>query len=101
MYLFLFAGLGFALSTYRSFVLGDARFAALPAIALAIGAFLDEALEGNRPEPVTGLLMATGTMIVARDFYLTPEELASVHLYDKVRWPPSIAVGNLLLAVGL
>jgi hypothetical protein len=101
LYLLIFAGLGFALSTYRSFVLGDARFAALPAVALAIGAFLDEALEGNRPEPVTGLLMATGTMIVARDFFLTPEELASVHLYDKVRWPPSIAVGNLVLIVGL
>ncbi len=51
---------------------------ALPAIALAIGAFLDEALEGSRSEPVAGLLMATGTMVVARDFYLAPEELASV-----------------------
>ena len=58
------------------------------AIALAIGAFLDEALEGSRSEPVAGLLMATGTMVVARDFFLAPEELASVHLFDKVHWPP-------------
>src|SRR6185312_11202552 len=77
LYLLLFAGMGYALSSYRDIVVGQARYEALPAIALAIGAFLDEALEGLRPEPVAGLLMATGTMIVARDFYLAPEDLAS------------------------
>lgn len=103
VYLFLFAGLGFAVSTYLSFVLGmgEVRYVALPAIALAVGAFLDEALEGNRSEPVAGLLMAVGTMIVARDFYLAPEELASVHLGEKVRWPPAISIGELVLVVGL
>ena len=100
LYLLLFAGLGFALSSYREIALGDARYVALPAIALAVGAFLDEALEGLRPEPVAGLLMAMGTMIVARDFFLAPEDLASVHLFEKVRWPPTIVVGNLVLAVG-
>jgi len=100
MYLFLFAGLGFALSTYLSFVLGETRYVALPAIALAIGAFLDEALEGNRSEPVAGLLMGVGTMIVARDFFLAPEELASVHIGEKVRWPPVVSIGELVLAVG-
>ncbi len=75
LYLLLFAGMGYALSSYRDIVLGQARYEALPAIALAIGAFLDEALEGLRPEPVAGLLMATGTMVVARDFYLSPEDL--------------------------
>jgi hypothetical protein len=100
LYLLLFAGLGFALSSYRDIVLGEARYVALPAIALAVGAFLDEALEGRRLEPVAGLLMAMGTMIVARDFYLSPEDLASVHLFDKVRWPPTVVVGNLILGVG-
>lgn len=100
LYLLLFAGLGYAFSSYRDIVLGEARYAALPAIALAIGAFLDEALEAVRPEPVAGLLMATGTMVVARDFYLAPEDLASVHLFDKVRWPPTIHVGELMLTVG-
>ena len=90
LYLLLFAGIGFALSSYLDIVLGDARYVALPAIALAMGAFLDEALEGLRAEPVAGLLMATGTMIVARDFFLAPEELASVHLIDKVQWPSKI-----------
>jgi hypothetical protein len=93
--------MGYALSSYRDIVLGNARYEALPAIALAIGAFLDEALEGLRPEPVAGLLMATGTMIVARDFYLAPEDLASVHLFEKVHWPSNIAVGELILGIGL
>jgi hypothetical protein len=100
LYLFLFAGLGFALSTYRLIIFGEARALCLPPIALAIGVFLDEALEGRRSEPVAGLLMATGTMIVARDFYLAPEELASVHLFDKVKWPPVVSIGELVLAIG-
>ncbi|HSS39782.1 MAG TPA: glycosyltransferase family 39 protein, partial [Polyangia bacterium] len=100
LYLLFFAGLGYAFSSYRDIVLGQARYAALPAIALAIGAFIDEALEGARPEPVAGLLMATGTMVVARDFYLSPEDLASVHLFDKVRWPTTLHAGELILGVG-
>jgi hypothetical protein len=101
LFLFLFAGLGFALSAYKALVLGDARYVALPAIALAIGVFLDEALEGNRSEPVAGLLIATGTLVIARDFFLTPEELVSVHLGDKVRWPATISIGNLMLALSV
>jgi hypothetical protein len=101
-YLLLFAGMGFVLGTVQALLLGEARYAALGAIALAVGAFLDEALEGNRPEPVAGLLMGTGTMIVARDFFLAPEDLVSVHLLgDKVKWPPTVVVGPALLGFGL
>jgi hypothetical protein len=99
LYLFLFAGLGFALSSYRLIIFGEARAVNLAPIALAVGVFLDEALEGRRSEPVAGLLMATGTMIVARDFYLAPEELASVHLYDKVKWPSVVSIGELMLGI--
>jgi len=101
LYLFFFAGLGFALSAYLVLVLGDGRYTALPAIALAIGVFLDEGLEGNRSEPVAGLLILTGTLVVARDFFLTPEELVSVHLAEKVRWPATVNVGNLILGLAL
>ena len=100
LYLLFFAGLGYAFSSYRDIVLGQARYAALPAIALAIGAFIDEALEGTRPEPVAGLLMATGTMVIARDFYLSPEDLASVHLFEKVHWPTTLSASQLILGVG-
>ena len=100
-YLLLFAGLGFALSTLLVLVLGECRFAALPALGLAIGAFIDEALEGNRAEPVTGLLIATGTLVLARDLFQSPEDLVSVHLLgEKVKWPPSITVGNTFLLFG-
>ena len=80
---------------------GEARFVALAPIALAIGTLLDEALEGRRAEPVLGLLVATGTMVVARDFVLTPEELVSVHTLAKVRWPPTVKFGPVFIAVGV
>jgi len=101
LYLLLFAGLGFAVSGYLNIVIGDVRYIALPAMALSLGAFLDEALEGNGAEPVAGLLMGIGTLIIARDFLLTPEELASVHVIDKVRWPSTIQIGSLFMLVGL
>jgi hypothetical protein len=100
LFLFLFAGLGFALSTYRLIIFGEARAICLAPIGLAVGVLLDEALEGQRAEPVAGLLMATGTMIVARDFFLAPEELASTHLFEKVKWPLAVSIGNLVLMIG-
>ena len=101
LYLLLFAGMGFALSSYRDIVLGRPATRRCPAIALAIGAFLDEALEGLRPEPVAGLLMATGTMVVARDFFLSPEDLARSTCSTRSTGRRTIAVGNLILLVGL
>jgi hypothetical protein len=101
LYLLIFTGVGFALSGYLTVVQGDVRYVALPAIALALGAFLDEALEGNGAEPVAGMVMMIGTLIIARDFFLTPEELASVHLNDKVRWPAAIQIGEMIFIVGL
>jgi len=101
LYLLIFAAFGFALSSLFVLMTGEARFAALAPVALAIGAFLDEALEGERAEPVLGLLVATGTMVVARDFVLTPEELVSVHTLAKVHWPPTLNLGPLFIAIGL
>jgi hypothetical protein len=100
VYFLVFAAFGFALSSYFVIMTGEARFVALAPIALAIGAFLDEALEGVRAEPVLGLLIATGTMVVARDFDIAPEELASVHTLAKVHWPPTLKLGMLFLGVG-
>jgi hypothetical protein len=100
LFMFLFAGLGFALSTYRLIIFGEARAICLAPIGLAVGVLLDEALEGQRAEPVAGLLMATGTMVVARDFFLAPEELASTQLYEKVKWPSVVSIGNLVLLIG-
>lgn len=94
-------GFAFAISTVFVLMVGDARFAALAPIAWALGGFLDEALEAERPQPVLGLLAATGTMILARDFKLVPEDLFSVHLLETLKWPPTLKVGMAPLVAGL
>jgi hypothetical protein len=101
LYFLVFAAFGYALSSYFVIMTGEARFVALAPIALALGALLDEALEGKRAEPVLGLLVATGTMVVARDFVLGPEELVSVHTLAKVRWPPNVKMGPAFIAFGV
>jgi hypothetical protein len=101
LYLLVFAAFGYGLSTVFVLMSGDARFAPLAPLALALGAFLDEALEGERAEPVLGLVVATGTMVVARDLFLAPEELPSLHLLNKVKWPPQLSLGPAFLLAGL
>jgi hypothetical protein len=100
LYLLVFAAFGYALSTVFVLMTGEARFAPLAALALAVGVFLDEALDGERAEPVLGLLAGTGTMVVARDFLLAPEELSSLHVLAKVKWPPQLRIGPLFMIVG-
>jgi len=101
IYLLIFAAFGFALSTVFVLMNGEARFCALAPVALAIGVLLDEALEGDRAEPVLGLLVATGTMVIARDLVLVPEDLVSVHTLNKVQWPAKLKLGWLFIATGL
>ncbi len=95
------AAFGFALSTVFVLLVGDARFAVLAPLALAVGGFLDEALEAESAQPVLGLLAATGTLILARDFKLAPEDLFSVHLLENLKWPPTVKVGLAPLLVGV
>jgi hypothetical protein len=101
LYLLVFASFGFALSSLFVIMTGEARFVALAPVALAVGALLDEALEGERAEPVLGLLVATGTMVVARDFVLEPAALVSVHTLAKVTWPSVIKMGPAFIGFGL
>jgi hypothetical protein len=101
LYLLVFAAFGYALVTVYVLMAGEARFAPLAPLALAVGAFLDEALEGERVEPVLGLVVGTGTMVVARDLFLSPEELPSLHLLNKVKWPPQLSLGPVFLLAGL
>jgi hypothetical protein len=101
LYLLIFAAFGFALSTLFVLMTGEGRFCALAPVALAIGVLLDEALEGDRAEPVLGLLVATGTMVVARDLVLSPEDLVSVHTLNKVAWPAKLKLAGFFLGTGL
>jgi len=98
--LLMFAGFAFALATVRGMLVGEGRFAALAPIALAIGAFLDEQIE-RPPQRIMALLAAVGTVVVARDLFLEPEDLFSVHTLDKVKWPALLQGKNTLLVFGI
>jgi hypothetical protein len=102
-FLLFFAGLGLACATLRVYLVGPGRFAVLAPVALALGAFFDDWLEGRQrgSAPLVGLLAAVGTAVVARDLFLSPEELVSVHLPEKVRWPVTAGGRVVLLAAGL
>lgn len=95
------ASFGFALSSVFVLLTGDGRFCVLAPLAWAVGAFLDEALEAETAEPVVGLLAATGTAVVARDLYLSPDTLLTSYLLVPVKWPSTVSIGYPLLAVGL
>jgi 4-amino-4-deoxy-L-arabinose transferase-like glycosyltransferase len=105
-FLLFFAALGLAGATLRAHLVGPGRFAALAPVALALGNFLDEWIgpskSNERPPPsLIGLLATVGTIVVARDIFLAPEELVSVHLLDTVKWPVTAGGRGLMLAGGL
>lgn len=102
VYLLVWAALSFALFTIVVLMTGEARFAALAPVALAAGRLLDRAMEREAPAlPVLGLLIAIGTVLIARDIHLAPEELFSAHLLRELKWPPVVRVGPTFLATGL
>jgi hypothetical protein len=101
-YMLMFAAFGVALGAVFVVMTGEARFPVLAPIALSIGAFLDEALEGEWCQPLTGLLVAVGTLVVARDLFLRPEEVVSVHLLgQKIKWPLTLSYGYVFLITGV
>jgi len=98
--LLFFAAFAFALATMRGLLIGEGRFAALAPIALALGAFLDDQFE-RPPERIVALLAGVGTVLLARDLFLEPQELFSVHTLEKVKWPPTLEGKHLLLGGGI
>jgi 4-amino-4-deoxy-L-arabinose transferase-like glycosyltransferase len=104
LFLLLSATLVLVLSTVRAHLVGEVRFVALAPVALGLGAFLDEALaDGSElsAERLLAFLAAMGTVVIARDLYLFPEELAAVHTLGKVRWPVEVGGSGLFLGAGL
>jgi len=97
LYLLFFAAFGYALSAYFVIMTGEGRYVALAPIALAIGALLDELLEGQRDEGVLGIVVAIGTVLVGRDLFQDPADIASMHINGKVTWPPGVNVGRPIL----
>jgi len=89
-----------ALSAVRGHLVGDVRFVALAPVALALGAFLDQALVAGA-ERMVAFFAAVGTVLIGRDLFLEPEVLVSVHTLGKVRWPPVLPGGAVMLGAAL
>ncbi|MDZ4694268.1 MAG: glycosyltransferase family 39 protein [Deltaproteobacteria bacterium] len=101
VYAVVWASFAFALFTVVVLMTGEMRFAALAPLALASGIFLDRISSAEPSRPVLGLLIAIGTVVIARDLFLAPEELFSVHILRPVKWPPLFKLGPTTLVVGL
>lgn len=90
---------------------GDLRFPAMAAIAVAIGLFLDDLLsakvEGNpsaspagaQGMPVAAVFLGLAGFQLARDCVLFPDELASVHILKTVKHPVEMKPYLIVIAV--
>jgi 4-amino-4-deoxy-L-arabinose transferase-like glycosyltransferase len=92
---------GLAAATLQLHLVGQAKLAVLPALALLLGRWLGDPEAAPPVNRVLGLVVATGTLILTRDLWLSPEELFSVHLPAKITWPPGLSVRPWVLALGL
>ena len=91
----------------------DVRYPALPAIALAVGLFLDDVIlakvegdPGRAPHarggmPLAALFVLLAAVQLARDCITFPDEMSSVHLLSTVKYPPElhVMVGALILGL--
>ncbi len=80
---------------------GDVRYAALPAIALALGAMLDDLQEDSQSWPLAALFALCAAVQLARDCFNFHDELASVHLFTKIKVPPEVHLHAVVLVFGL
>jgi hypothetical protein len=77
---------GYLLHTLQVALVQEASFAALPALSLLVGGYLDRLLAGRRPSLVsvgTGLV----AVFIARDFFFGPEQYLSAQLTELLKWP--------------
>jgi 4-amino-4-deoxy-L-arabinose transferase-like glycosyltransferase len=92
---------GLACATLQLHLIGQARLAMLPAVALILGRWLAEPTPAAPANRVLGLVVVTGTLLLTRDLWHAPQELLSVHLPARIKWPPGLSIRALLVAVGL
>lgn len=80
---------GLASATLQLRLVGQAHLSLLPAIAMVLGRWLMEPGATAPVNRVLGLVVATGTLLVARDLWHGPEELFSVHLPARIAGRPA------------
>ena len=109
------AVVGYFVTTLWVRYIGDVRFPALPAIALAVGFLLDDLLADENREgvPLAALFVLLAGFILALDIKNFPDELSSVHLAGRAVKTPAEAApfawgamilggaGALAIAAGL
>ena len=96
------AALAFFVATLYVWRYGDLRFPALPALALGVGALIDETLaRDDGPDPLFGFGVAMVAAILARDLFLYPEYLATNHLLETAKWPTGVNLAPAFVAIGL
>jgi hypothetical protein len=94
--------LAFFVGTFYVWRYGDLRFPALPALALGVGALVDEALASDDgPDPLFGFGAALVAAILARDLFLYPEYVATNHLLETVKWPAAVTLAPVFVGFGL
>jgi 4-amino-4-deoxy-L-arabinose transferase-like glycosyltransferase len=99
--LFAWLAVGYLACTAQAWAVGDVAFAALPAVALLAGAFLDEVMDDERAHlGLAGLIVALGAATVAHDYFLNPETLAGAHVIEGIKWPSPL-VWEPFLMLGL
>jgi hypothetical protein len=77
----------------------DLRFPGLGALAVLVGAFFDDLLGEGEPHPLLGAALAVGILLLARDFFLFPEDWAAANVRESLRWPAELKPGRALLAL--
>jgi 4-amino-4-deoxy-L-arabinose transferase-like glycosyltransferase len=97
---FLWTFAGWAAATLTALKVGPTRFAALPAVALAIGLWLDDVLQRRESQtdgeadslPLAGAVAALIALLLGKDLKSFHDEFAGVHLLgEPFTWPEGLS----------
>jgi hypothetical protein len=89
------------LATVQLHLVGHATFAFLPAVALALGAWLDRRAEASvEAQPLLAFVTMVSALLLARDLTLVPEALVSSHLATRIPWPAGVNLAPWVLGTG-
>ncbi len=92
--------------------MGDLRYPGLIAIAIAVGILLDDLLAARADQPgrwpaaltglpLLGLFVLCASVQLGRDIKEFPEQLASVHLLQEIKFPAVVKLPRVLMYGGL
>ncbi len=96
---------GYTLHTLQTALVQEAAFAAIPALTLLMGVYLDRLLSGHKPSLAAVVSTGILAVFIARDFFFGPEQYLSAQLTELLKWPavqtgtdPLISQGGQILS---